>query len=227
MPPKPKFTREEMVNAAVELISERGEESLTARELGKFIGSSSCPIFTLFKDMDELKAEVRLKAVAVFNDYMAEADNYTPAYKKRGMQWVKFASEQPRLFRLLFMRETLSGASFDDAQSLIPFGKQNDIDIIIRDYDATREQAERLFKHMWIYTYGMCTLVANKVCVFSEEEIAKALGEAFRGAVYVLKTDGAFPENANPTSVIPTSPSSEKGKDIISHHPKLSDKKAD
>ena len=70
-------------------------------------------------------------------------------------------------------------------------------------------------------------VIFSSVDSFSEEEIAKALGEAFRGAVYVLKTDGAFPENANPTSVIPTSPSSEKGKDIISHHPKLSDKKAD
>lgn len=224
MPPKPKFTREEMVNAAIELISERGEQSLTARELGKFIGSSSCPIFTLFKDMDELKSEVRLKAVSVFNGYMAEAENYTPAYKKRGMQWVKFAAEQPRLFRLLFMHETIDGASFDDAQNLIPFGKQNDIDIIIRDYNATREQAEHLFKQMWTYTYGLCALVANKVCVFSEEEIASALGETFRGAIYVLKTEGVFSKESNPMSIIPVSPDSERGKNINSHHPNLSEK---
>ena len=144
MPPKPKFTRDQMITAAMNLIEEKGYESLTARELGKYLGSSSCPIFTLFKDMDELKTEVKNRAVEIFNEYMAVAEEFYPAYKKRGMQWVKFASEQPRLFRLLFMQETSGQADFDAAQKIIPFGKQNDIDIIMRDYNANREQAERL-----------------------------------------------------------------------------------
>lgn len=143
MPPKPKFTKEQMIDAAIELICEKGADRLTARELGKQLGSSSCPIFTLFKDMDEVKTEVKKRAVGVFKSYMAVAENYTPAYKKRGMQWVKFASENPRLFRLLFMQET-DARSFDDAQKIIPFDKQNDIDIIMRDYNATKEQAEHL-----------------------------------------------------------------------------------
>ena len=170
MPPKPKFTRDQMITAAMNLIEEKGYESLTARELGKYLGSSSCPIFTLFKDMDELKTEVKNRAVEIFNEYMAVAEEFYPAYKKRGMQWVKFAAEQPRLFRLLFMQETSGQADFDAAQKIIPFGKQNDIDIIMRDYNANREQAERLFRQMWIYSYGLCSLVASKVCVFSEKE---------------------------------------------------------
>lgn len=186
MPPKPKFTRDKMITAAMNLIEERGYESLTARELGKYLGSSSCPIFTLFKDMDELKTEVKNRAVEIFNEYMAVAEEFYPAYKKRGMQWVKFASEQPRLFRLLFMQETSGQADFDAAQKIIPFGKQNDIDIIMRDYNASREQAERLFRQMWIYSYGLCSLVASKVCVFSEKEIARNLGEIFNGMIYPI-----------------------------------------
>ena len=38
MPPKPKFTREEMVEAALELVARRGAEALTARELGAALG---------------------------------------------------------------------------------------------------------------------------------------------------------------------------------------------
>ena len=82
MPPKPKFTKEQMIDAAIELICEKGADRLTARELGKQLGSSSCPIFTLFKDMDEVKTEVKKRAVGVFKSYMAVAENYTPAYKK-------------------------------------------------------------------------------------------------------------------------------------------------
>lgn len=47
MPPKPKCTKEQIVKAALKLVSERGEKALTARELGKKLGSSSCP--NLFK----------------------------------------------------------------------------------------------------------------------------------------------------------------------------------
>lgn len=40
MPPKPKFSREEMIAAALELVSERGVEALTTRGLGEQLGCS-------------------------------------------------------------------------------------------------------------------------------------------------------------------------------------------
>ena len=220
MPPKPKFTRDKMITAAMNLIEEKGYESLTARELGKYLGSSSCPIFTLFKDMDELKAEVKQKSVEVFNEYMKVAENFTPAYKKRGMQWVKFATEQPRLFRLLFMQETDGNVDFDEAQKIIPFGKQNDIDIIVRDYGATEEQAERLFKQMWTFCYGLCVLAATKVCAFTEQEIIQSLGEMFRGMIYVIKSDAAIVAKVTPVSL--DAPEAEK---IKANHLGFTDKK--
>lgn len=61
MPPKPKCTKEQIVKAALKLVSERGEKALTARELGKKLGSSSCPIFTALGSMDELVKEVEKK----------------------------------------------------------------------------------------------------------------------------------------------------------------------
>ena len=43
MPPKPRFTREEIVAAALDIVSRKGIEALTARELGEALGSSiSC-----------------------------------------------------------------------------------------------------------------------------------------------------------------------------------------
>ena len=46
MPPKPKFTKEEVVEVALKLVSERGIEALTARDLGLQLGSLARPIFT-------------------------------------------------------------------------------------------------------------------------------------------------------------------------------------
>lgn len=47
MPPKAKFTKEQIVNAALDIIRENGTSELTARALGKRLGSSACPIFTV------------------------------------------------------------------------------------------------------------------------------------------------------------------------------------
>ena len=53
MPPKPRFTREEIVDTALDIVSRKGIEALTARELGEALSSSARPIFTVFRSMEE------------------------------------------------------------------------------------------------------------------------------------------------------------------------------
>ena len=63
MPPKPKFTKEEIVQAALNVVSEKGVDALTAKELGTALGSSARPIFTVFNSMKEVRDEVRIAAM--------------------------------------------------------------------------------------------------------------------------------------------------------------------
>ena len=93
MPPKPKFTREEIIEAALQLVSERGMAALTARDLGERLGSSARPIFTLFKNMEEVQQEVRKAAINRFNDFALRAEEYTPAFKQFGMQMIHRGTE--------------------------------------------------------------------------------------------------------------------------------------
>ena len=197
MPPKAKYTRDEIIAIAYELVREQGVEALTAREVAKRLGTSPSPIFALFRDMEELKAAVKERAEACFGSYMADAERYHPAYKRRGMQWVKFAQEEPLLFRMLFM-QNMHGVDLDTALRKIPFDADTDIAIIMQDYRATRQQAEHLFRQMWIYTYGMCTPCAAKVCAFTEREIPQRLGEIFQGMIFVLRSDKAQEASIRP-----------------------------
>lgn len=186
MPRKAQYTKEEVVAAALDLVREKGAERLTAREMGRKIGTSVVPVFSLFGDMGTLRREVSDAAKNVFDGYMREADDYEPTYKKRGMQWVKFASEEKELFKFLFMQPT--GLDLDGLLDLIPFGKDRDIDVIMRDYGMSTAEAEHLFKQMWIYTYGLCVLTASGSCSFSEKEISLRLAEIFSGTVGVIKS---------------------------------------
>ena len=66
LPAKPKFTKAEIIDAAYE-IALKGDLSLvTAREVGKALGTSSSPIFTVFENMEQLKAAVWQKALQSF-----------------------------------------------------------------------------------------------------------------------------------------------------------------
>lgn len=188
MPPKPKYTREEITAAAFELVRERGSDAMTAREVGKCLGVSSSPIFTGFRDMEELRVNVVARARAHFDEYVAVAEGFKPAFKKRGMQWVKFAQDEPMLFRLLFMCDNGSNTDLDTAIGINPSSRVEDIDIIMRDYSLTREQAEHLFRQMWVYTYGLCSLCAAHVCRFEDEEISTLLTDVFTGLLHVLKS---------------------------------------
>ena len=92
----------------------------------------------------------------------------------------------------------MTETDFTSAVEIMPFGKENDIAIITRDYNATPEQAEHLFSQMWTYTYGLCVLCARKVCNFTEDEITKRLGEIFAGMIYVLKSNLGKTTAVNP-----------------------------
>ena len=74
MPPKPKFTREQIVEAALKIAADKGLKALTSRELGAALGSSARPIFTVFKNMEEVYVEVRKAALASFDDYAKQAE---------------------------------------------------------------------------------------------------------------------------------------------------------
>jgi len=119
MPPKPKFTREEVITVALDIAADKGMEALTSRELGKALGSSARPIFTVFKNMDEVFAEVRKAALAKFDEYAKRAENFKPVFKQIGLQMIMFAAEQPKLYRLVYMSEKPEAESFDDVYSIL------------------------------------------------------------------------------------------------------------
>ena len=179
MPAKPQFTKEEIVAAALALVSEKGTEALTARELGLRLGSSARPIFTVFQSMEEVQRQLRQAAMERFDSFAEKAMHYTPAFKQFGMQMILFAQEEPRLFRLLFMTENTRARSFEDVFAQLGDTARLCVGLIERDYGLTELEAMELFRHVWIHTYGIGALCATGMCRFTEEEINEMLGHDF------------------------------------------------
>ena len=53
MAPRNKFTREEMIEAALRVVQKKGSSALTARAIADELGVSTQPIFTCFNTMEE------------------------------------------------------------------------------------------------------------------------------------------------------------------------------
>lgn len=188
MPPKPKFTKEQIIAAALELVSEKGPEALTARELGARLGSSARPIFTVFHSMAEVQTAVRDAAMKRFESYAHRALDYTPAFKQLGMQMILFAMAEPKLYQLLFMSEIDYACSFEDIfEQLGPLAVLS-VEVISRDYGLAEADAKALFQHVWIYTFGIGAMVAAKVCDFTEEQIIEMLGQDFMAMLFYAKS---------------------------------------
>lgn len=188
MPPKPKFTKEEIVAAALALVSEKGMEALTARELGLRLGSSPRPIFTVFQSMEEVQQQLRQAAMERFNSFAEKAVHYTPAFKQFGMQMILFAQEEPRLFRLLFMSENDRGRSFDELLSNLGETTRLCIRLIEKDYGLTEQDAKQLFRHVWVHTFGIGALCAAGMCSFTGEEINEMLGHDFAAMMLLIRS---------------------------------------
>lgn len=188
MPPQVRFTRDDIANCAFEIAREKGLEAVTSREVGLRIGCSTRPIFTAFKNMDEVKEEVRKMAHKHLYDILDEAVNYTPVFKRYGMQMIHFAKVEPELFKILFMREQEQA---DNIESIIDgMGEIADIcrKIIAEEYNLTEEEARIMYSHLWTSSYGISVMCALNVCKFTEDEIAMMLGREFASMMMLIKS---------------------------------------
>ena len=178
MPPKSKYTREQIIDIAFEMVRSEGMEILTARNLASKLKTSTAPIFTAFQTIEELQTEVINKAKKLYKEYIDEGLKEEPAFKGVGIKYIEFAKDEPKLFNLLFM----SGDSIEKFSHFMPQNDENApmiLDLIKNSYNLDFDKAKKLYNHLSVYTHGLAVLYAQGSWVFTDEDISKMLSEIF------------------------------------------------
>ena len=180
MPPRYKFTKNEIIAAAFDLAREAGMESVTARAVGAKLGSSSKVVFGSFENMEELHREV-VKAAEVFSwNQISSAmkEGKYPEYKASGMAYIEFARKEQRLFELLYMRRrTLTRTSEEaDRQRIQPI-----VELIRKNTGLDEENAYLLHLDMWIFVHGIAVMIATSYLPWDEAFISRALTDTYMG----------------------------------------------
>lgn len=187
MPPKPKYTREEIVNAAYELTREKGIDAVVAREVGKRLNTSASPIFTAWNSMEELKEEVWKLAKQKYQEYMEGIFDYEPAFKEFGMRWVGFAAEEPNLYRLLFLSRRATHNPYirfkqEFGSIIVPL-----VEEIMKIFGLSKEDAEDLLNQMIIFANGIASFAITDTGSFSKENVSHSLSQVCIGIVIADK----------------------------------------
>ena len=194
MPPKAKFTKQQIAEAGLAIVRRDGMEGVTARAISVQLGSSACPIFTVFENMEEVHAEILRAARAVYAEYIRRGLAEPLAFRGVGMQYILFAIQEPKLFHLLFMTHPMfvpeNLPQQPDIRSVLPI-IDDSYDAILRsvqeEYQLPLDKAEQLYRHLWIYTHGIAVLCATNLCSFTQTEITAMMGEVFRGILREIK----------------------------------------
>lgn len=187
MPPKAKFTRDEMIQAGLNIIRENGMEALSARALGAKLGSSAKPIFTVFQSMEEVQGEVKKSAKSLYTEYVKKGLEQKLAFKGVGTQYILFAIQEPKLFQLLFMSQQEQKPIVENVLPVIDESYKDILLSVQNGYELSENEAQQLYRHLWIYTHGIAVLCATNMCVFTAEEIDKMITQVFRGILKEIK----------------------------------------
>ncbi len=177
MPPKATISKKDIIDSALRLCREHGDEAVNARRIASTIGCSTQPIFSNFETMDELKAATIYAAYELYLKFIQKevASGKYPKYKAFGMAYIRFAKEETELFKLLFMRDRTGedlapSPDFEESANLI--AEANGISI---------EKARLMHLEMWSCVHGIGVMIATSFLPLDDEIISNMLSDIYQG----------------------------------------------
>ena len=178
MAPKAKTAKEAIIDAAVEIVRQSGEQALNARTVAARLGCSTQPVFSNFDNMQQLRLAVVEWADRLCQDYIQReiSSGAYPAYKATGMAYIRFAKEEKELFRLLYMRDR----SKEDPQSELELS--GEIEAIIQKNTGLDPQTIQLFHlEIWTCVHGIATMFATGFLDLPWELVSNMLTDLYQG----------------------------------------------
>ena len=176
MPSSPKIKKEDMLQAALEIVAQDGYAALNIKAVAKKLGCSTAPISWQFGGMDGLRQELIPFAEQYVEDtYYSLNENEFATFEQRGKGTIDLALEKPYLFRFLYMGERrphlITGFELqpDDSGGINVYKKIADM------LEITVKQAMDFAMTMIVYTQGIGTLIASGIVKDTKENMYRML----------------------------------------------------
>lgn len=158
MPPKQRFSPQDVIEAAYKVVRKQGWEGFSARTIANELGSSTRPIYDYFSSMENIEAEVVNKALGHFIHFLSR-EKTGDIWLDQALGYVLFASEEKNLFRCI------------NDQKHTPFQKQfarrhweelgEKLSEDDRFKDLPDEKIHKIRAARWVMIHGLACLISN------------------------------------------------------------------
>ena len=195
MPRKTVIHKQDIISAAVEIVRTNGYESLNARAIAQYLGCSTQPIFSNFRNMEDLTGNVVQRSLEIYNDFVAEEfrrPHDYPPYKTNGMAYIRFAMEEKNLFKLLFMRDRTNESSPAEESTFYDV-----LPLIMKATGLNREQASLFHFEIWAAVHGIAVMVASSYYNADMDLISGTLTDVYQGLLYRFRQKEGSDEERN------------------------------
>ena len=187
MPPKTRITKDMVVSAAVEVARRSGFESINARTVSGQLHCSTQPVMYHFSTIDSLKKAAYRQADQLHTQYMMNTPPGQDPILGIGMNYIRFAVEEPQLFRFLFQSGYAGENSLlemVDSEELIPV-----LTAMQEGAGFSMKKTRDVFLTVALFAHGYASLITNNHLEFDEKLIAEHLERAWNGAVLAAEQE--------------------------------------
>ncbi len=181
MPPKTKVTPEMVVNAAIEVARQSGFESINARTVSGQLHCSTQPVMYHFSTIESLKKAAFKRLDQLHSEYMMNTRPGQDPILGIGLNYIRFAVEEPQLFRFLFQSgyaEENNLLEMVDSEELVPV-----LAAMREGAGLSMEKTRQVFITVALFAHGYASIIANNHLEFDEKQIAEHLERTWNGAV--------------------------------------------
>ena len=177
-----------IVDAAFAVARETGAENINARTVSERLHCSTQPIMYHFATIEELKRTVYAKADLYHSEYLMNLRSPAQGVMLGiGMNYIRFAIEEPHLFRFLFQSDFFGGSTLlelIDAEELAPV-----LSAMQGALGIDRERTKKVFLTVFLFAHGYASIIANNSLKYDEALIKAHLEQAYRGAMLAGRSE--------------------------------------
>ena len=187
MPPKTKVTAEMIVSAAIEVVRQRGFENINARAVSAQLHCSTQPVMYHFSTIDSLKKAAYKRVDRLHTEYMMSIPPGQDPILGIGLNYVRFAVEEPQLFRFLFQSgyaQENSLLEMVDSEELVPV-----LEAMREGAGLSPRKTRNVFITVALFAHGYASIIANNHLEFDEKLIAEHLERTWNGAVLAAEQE--------------------------------------
>ena len=182
MPAKAKVTKEMIVDAAFAIAREAGVERISARTVSERLHCSTQPVMYHFATIEELKRTVYAKADLYHSEYLMNMKKPPKgAALGIGMNYIRFAIEEPHLFRFLFQSDYFNGSTLLE---MIDAKEHEPVLFAMREaVGLDTKRTKKVFLTVFLFAHGYASIIANNALKYDEGVIKSHLEQACKGAI--------------------------------------------